>query len=106
MPKTRTINHKDHWKSIKSKKRAEFNKEWDKTRSDVLDSKGKKREGVNIEFDQDGRHDHPKEVPLDYAVLFMEKGYGNDIKIVFRDDASEEEINAIMSLVESDINVK
>lgn len=104
MPKVRTVGIRDHWKSIKGKKRSEFNKEWDKTRSEVLDSKGKIKKGVMIEFNPDGRYDHPKEVPLDQAVAFMEKGYGSDIRVVFRDDVSEEEINVIMSLIESDIN--
>lgn len=105
MPKTKTIHKKDCWKSIKKEKRAKYNPKWNKTRSEIIDTgTGKLKKGIDIEFDtSDPRFEHPKEVPLDQAVLFMEKGYGNDLKVVFRDDTSEEEINAITLMIESDL---
>lgn len=92
MPKRRFIDGPDAIKELKKEKRAHYNPKYDKLKEDI-----------DPEDPDPPKHSKtfkdPKDVPLDQCVQFISKGPGSSIEIVFEDDASEEEINAVLSKI-------
>ena len=63
------------------------------------DLKKDKRSKYNSNYDKVGKRD----IALANSIKFMETGPGGDIEIIFQDDATDEEINKVIEIVEKGI---
>ena len=120
LQKKRTVRRKNHWTELKKKKRKDHNPNYNKKRVDVSKTrivKYKKKWGRgfrNMEREEEYFDDtvkdfpgheytDPDEVPLDQAVKFMKKGIGGELEVIFHEDASDDEIDEILRLIEENL---
>ncbi len=56
-----------------------------------------KRSKYNSKYNKTGK----RNITLANSVKFMETGPGGDIEIIFQDDATDEEVNKVLEIIEN-----
>lgn len=90
--KRRNVSKKDaFWKELKKETRGKYNNKYKKKKNEVASGE--------LDYNEEA-YAHPKDVTLDQAISHVISAHG-DVEIVFKEDASEEEIERIVEIFQS-----